>query len=550
MNAAQARSTAPTACSRSTVRAVLATPFRRLALPLVLAAVAAGCSGGGGEGEETAAPERQAATAPTAPTASLDGERLVSALRGGGYVVYLRHAATEAAPDEAPVVLSDCDTQRNLSAEGREQARAIGRAIERLEIPIGRVLSSPFCRAYDTARLAFGEATREPVLELVETAESEAARETRIESLRRLLSARPDGPANTVLVGHGFNITPAADVTIAEEGGAAIFRPDGAAGFAVVAELSPSEWEELAQQFADHAQPVLREYPVPAGSAPHDVAPAPDGTVWYTAQAAGELGRLDPATGAADGVPLGDGSRPHGVVVGPGGAAWVTDSGLNAIVRVDESTHAVRRFPLPGDENANLNTAAFDRRGMLWFTGQSGYYGRVDPASGRVDLFDAPRGEGPYGITTTPAGDVYYASLAGSHIARIDTRTGRATVIEPPTEAQGARRIWSDSRGRLWISEWNAGRLGMYDPGSEAWREWRLPGRGPQPYAVYVDDQDKVWLSDFGANALVRFDPETERFTRFPLPSEPANVRQILGRAGEVWGAESAADALVVIRSR
>lgn len=60
----------------------------------------------------------------------------------------------------------------------------------------------------------------------------------------------------------------------------------------------------------------------------------------------------------------------------------------------------------------------------------------------------------------------------------------------------------------------------MYDPASEAWREWRLPGPGLQPYAVYVDDQDKVWLSDFGANALVRFDPETERFTRSPLPSE------------------------------
>ncbi len=56
--------------------------------------------------------------------------------------------------------------------------------------------------------------------------------------------------------------------------------------------------------------------------------------------------------------------------------------------------------------------------------------------------------------------------------------------------------------------------------------------------------------SDFGANALVRFDPETERFTRFALPADPADVRQLLGRPGEVWGAESAADALVVVRRR
>jgi len=103
------------------------------------------------------------------------------------------------------------------------------------------------------------------------------------------------------------------------------------------------------------------------------VAPAPDGTVWYTAQRSGELGRLDPATGETHHIPLGAGSAPHGVIVGPDGAAWVTDSGLNAIVRVDPQTEAVQVFPLPdGSPNANLNTAAFDGRGVLWFTGQNG----------------------------------------------------------------------------------------------------------------------------------------------------------------------------------
>ena len=67
--------------------------------------------------------------------------------------------------------------------------------------------------------------------------------------------------------------------------------------------------------------------------------------------------------------------------------------------------------------------------------------------------------------------------------------------------------------------------------------------------SIYVDDQDQVWVSDFGANALVRFDPRTQRFTRVRLPSSPANVRQILGRRGEVWGAESSRDKLVVIRT-
>jgi virginiamycin B lyase len=162
-------------------------------------------------------------------------------------------------------------------------------------------------------------------------------------------------------------------------------------------------------------------------------------------------------------------------------------------------------------------------------------------------VFRAPRGAGPYGITVTPGGTVYYASLAGSYLGRINRSTGRATILSPPTRAQGARRAWSDSRGRVWISEWNAGRLGRYDPRARRWREWRLPGRSPMPYAVYVDERDIVWLSDFASNALVRFDPRANRFTSLRLPTGAANVRQLLGRRGEVWGAESGADKLVVV---
>ncbi len=296
-------------------------------------------------------------------------------------------------------------------------------------------------------------------------------------------------------------------------------------------------------------EPVIREYPVPPGSHPHDVAPAPDGTVWYTAQHRGALGRLDPESGDTTHIPLGRGSSPHGVIVGPDGAPWVTDSGLNAIARVDPASETVRVFPLPGGSGyANLNTAAFDHNGILWFTGQSGIYGRLDPRTGKVEVFDAPKGRGPYGIATAPDGRVYFASLAGSYVGRIDPSTGEASVLSPPTRGQGARRVWPDSKGRIWVSEWNAGRLGMYDPSSDRWREWTLPGKAPAPYAVYVDNRDKVWLTDFGDNAFVRFDPVKESFEVFRLPSPGAKVRQLLGREGEVWGAESGTDKLVVVR--
>jgi virginiamycin B lyase len=295
---------------------------------------------------------------------------------------------------------------------------------------------------------------------------------------------------------------------------------------------------------------TITEFKVGAGQGPHDVAPAVDGGVWYTAQRTGELGYLDPKTGAYRMTRLGSGSAPHGVIVGPDGNPWITDGGLNAIVRVDAKTSEVTRFPLPGP-NVNLNTAAFDRFGFLWFTGQSGYYGYVTPAGG-VRVLPAPRGAGPYGIINAAHGDgnIYYASLAGSHIAFVDIKEATALPIDPPTKNQGARRIWEDSRGSLWVSEWNAGQVGRYTPSSKQWKEWKLPGANPMAYAVFVDDQDIVWLTDVGANAIVRFDPKSETFTVLPHSAPNAAVRQLLGRPGEVWGAMSGQDKLLVVRTR
>ena len=301
--------------------------------------------------------------------------------------------------------------------------------------------------------------------------------------------------------------------------------------------------------FAQAASSSPTYFNIAPGAGPHDVAasPDPDGPVYYTAQRTGKLGILDPKTGRYEEVSLGKGSAPHGVIVGPDGAPWITDGGQNAIVRVDPKTHDVRKWPLPSDPGyTNLNTLTFDKKGHVWFTGQGGYYGRVDLQTNDVKVWKAPRGRGPYGITTTPSGDVYYASLAGNHIAKINVDTGDASVIEPPTKDQGARRIWSDSKGRLWVSYWNTGQVGMYDPATRAWREWKLPGSA-HAYSVWVDPADKVWLTDWSTNAIVRFDPMTEKFASFPSDRDNANVRQMLGRAGEAWGAESGSDRLVMV---
>ena len=304
------------------------------------------------------------------------------------------------------------------------------------------------------------------------------------------------------------------------------------------------------------AAPVLAQdattqvYELPKGARVHDVAPAPDGTIWYTAQRQGALGILDPKTGKVRHVPLGEKSAPHGVIQGPDGAAWITDSGQNAIVRFDPKTGKIDVWKLPEEVGyANLNTGAFDGDGVHWFTGQNGIYGRLDPKTGKIDVFKDPDGRGPYGIAATPSGDVYYVSLAGSHLAKIDRKTGAATIIEPPTKDQGARRVWADSKGDLWVSEWNSGNLSRFTPASGAWKTWKLPGDKPKAYAVYVDERDIVWVTDFAANATLTFDPKTEQWTTIQGSGEGANVRQILGRPGEVYLPESGTDRIMVVRT-
>lgn len=291
-------------------------------------------------------------------------------------------------------------------------------------------------------------------------------------------------------------------------------------------------------------------YGLPPGSGPHDVAPAPDGLVWYTAQKRAALGILDPTTGGVTEIPLGENSRPHGVIQGPMGNAWITDGGLNAIVRYAPDSGIVTPWPLPAEVGyANLNTATFDNDGTLWFTGQSGYYGSLNPATGALKVYEAPRKAGPYGIATTPSGLVFYASLAGSYLGRIDTQSGDAEVIEPPTKDQGARRVWADSSNNAWVSEWNSGQLSRYTPGTGQWQSWKLPGGNGKAYAVYVDEEDMVWVSDFATNTTWMFDSKTNQFIGGVKGSAPnANVRQILGRSGEVWLPESGTDKLMVVR--
>ena len=185
-----------------------------------------------------------AALAFAQPTTQVsDADSLGAALREGGYVIFFRHAL-EDGEDQNPVDLEDCDTQQYLTDEGSAQARAIGEQFRTLGIPVGQVLSSQFCRAYETAVLAFGAPD---VLDVLTPGGSlpPATREAQPNAIRRLLATPPEAGTNTILVSHNGVLNPITGVTV-ERAEGAIFAPDGAGGFALVTILGWDEWSDMA----------------------------------------------------------------------------------------------------------------------------------------------------------------------------------------------------------------------------------------------------------------------------------------------------------------
>lgn len=150
-------------------------------------------------------------------------EEAWQALREGGVVALIRHARAPGTGDPAGFKLEDCSTQRNLSEEGRDEARRLGAKFEAERVKVVRVLSSRWCRALDTARLAFGPKV-EPEPALNSAFADPAARDPRTDAVRRLIAEWRSQPDVLVLVTHQVNMT-ALTGSFAGEGEVLVLAP-------------------------------------------------------------------------------------------------------------------------------------------------------------------------------------------------------------------------------------------------------------------------------------------------------------------------------------
>jgi phosphohistidine phosphatase SixA len=180
-----------------------------------------------------------------ADSADVSTVDLAQMLKQGGYLLYFRHSLTDHSKDDNhPVDFDGCATQRNLSEQGRNQAKSIGEHMRRLGIPVGEVLSSPYCRCRDTAQLAFGRHQVDKDLYFAISAGPEERRRI-TRALQLKLSETPAAGTNNVIVSHTANLREATGIWPKPEGVAWVIEPDGAGGYKALGKIAPTDWQRL-----------------------------------------------------------------------------------------------------------------------------------------------------------------------------------------------------------------------------------------------------------------------------------------------------------------
>lgn len=191
---------------------------------------------------------------PVAPDAAafqqtMANKDTIAALQKGGFVLYMRHGNTDnSKPDRVPNVdLDDCNTQRPLTAAGKQAATKVGEAIRQARIPIGEVFSSPLCRAKESAIAAYGKDIR-VVIDLMYTANlTSEQKKPIVAKTRQLISEPVAGSLNRVVVAHAPNLADVMGFFVTPEATVVVIQPMGNGQFKYVASIPPSLWPQLLQ---------------------------------------------------------------------------------------------------------------------------------------------------------------------------------------------------------------------------------------------------------------------------------------------------------------
>lgn len=290
----------------------------------------------------------------------------------------------------------------------------------------------------------------------------------------------------------------------------------------------------LAQDEAATAEVEIREWQVPwESSRPRDPDVAADGRIWFVGQAADYVAVFDPEDDNFERFDLPEGAGPHNVIVTEDQEIWYAGNRAAHLGHLDPVSGDIEQVATPEDRAADPHTLVEDSKGRIWFTSQwSNHIGRYDRESGEIKLVGVSEERSrPYGIKLDANGDAWVALFGTNKLAHIDAESFELTEIELPREEARPRRLTIVDSG-IWYGDYAKGYLGHYDPASEAFREWRMPGGEESgAYAMASDDQGRIWFVETwqDPNRFVGFDPKTESFfATGEVPSGGGTVRHMV----------------------
>ncbi len=301
---------------------------------------------------------------------------------------------------------------------------------------------------------------------------------------------------------------------------------------------SPTElpnFKSVLLNFGDEASRLVYvEYEMPGGNRmPWSAKPDKDGKFWIPYYGkANKIGRLDPTTGKIDEfpVPFTGTAAIHSAVPGPDGAVWLTEQGSDRLGRWDPKTEQITEYK----DNVRKHTVAVDQKtGMVWSTGG---LTRFDP---KMETFDPVKAvPTSYGISLDKEGNAWFAELlTNGKIGRVNAKTGEVKKWALPTVTGRPRRIvYNDADDTVWFAEFDAGKLGRFNPKDESIQEYQLPGPQATPYALAVDRDGMVWYSSEKMDVVGRLDPASGRVTEYPTPRPENSMRDFfLDDKGRIW---------------
>lgn len=353
--------------------------------------------------------------------------------------------------------------------------------------------------------------------------------------------------------------TPTVAGGVDDEGVPSVVSPRQAAQAAYLASINlgpdrtVTTWKydlkPLPRPTGDETRVIMTEYDLPRRSTqPHDATVDAEGMVWFADFGDNWVGRLNPRTGEVKEWPV-PASRPFppfhpgtlDVALDRVGNAWIAMMRQNSVAKLDKKTEKVTTYSLPPDYQQLGSTVimvAPVATGEVWLARllQGGGTAVADSVPASVHLLDPKTGQmknypvpsGVYGLEALPNGNAMVFSLGGGVIVEVDAKTGKNTVYTPPTERAGPRRGAIDAQGRAWFAEYRAGKIGMFDPSTKAFKEWAVPQLGAaDPYSVAVDKNGEAWSGGMYTDYVFRLNPATGKVTKYLMPTVNVNVRRV-----------------------